>query len=175
MVMGTPGTLSRLDGHVKVGAQPTLGELTRAMSDMLLIGVEGYYTKYRALASAVDGATRAIEAAGMTLIHAHNRARGSTAFGVEDPSQRVFKLLKKKGHAPAPLFQIYPVDRSRCQTGWLMSLTPHCLREVDGVPALDIFVSDLVACHKQVPACPARPNCDPPPHRVLPRLVGLVL
>ena len=29
-----------------------------------------------------------------------------------------------------------------------MSLTPHCLREINGKPALDIFVADLVECHK---------------------------
>lgn len=29
-----------------------------------------------------------------------------------------------------------------------MSLTPHCLRDVNGKRALDIFVDDLVECHK---------------------------
>jgi hypothetical protein len=41
MAMGTPGTLSHLNGRVKVGAQPTRGELARAMADMLLVGSEG--------------------------------------------------------------------------------------------------------------------------------------
>jgi hypothetical protein len=31
-----------------------------------------------------------------------------------------------------------------------MSLTPHCLRNINGVMALDIFVSDLVAASREV-------------------------
>ena len=57
-----------------------------------------YHAKYRTLAAAVTKLTDKIAAAGMTVIHAHNRVRGSTAFGVEDPSARVMSMLKKKGH-----------------------------------------------------------------------------
>jgi hypothetical protein len=31
--------------HLQVGAQPTRGELARAMADMLLVGEEGYHEK----------------------------------------------------------------------------------------------------------------------------------
>merc|ERR1719443_731512 len=86
MVMGSKGTLSHLTGHIKVGGPPSNGELVRAMSDMALVGVEGYYEKYNRLSDAVDEATDAMAAAGMTILHAHNRVKGSTAFGVEDPS-----------------------------------------------------------------------------------------
>jgi hypothetical protein len=156
MAMGTPGTLSRLTGLVKVGAQPTRGELTRAMADMLLVGMEGYHEKYNRLSAAVDDATEKIAAAGMTIVHSHNRVRGSTAFSVEDPSAEVSRKLKKKGHGPSPVFRLHPEDPSRCQTAFLMSLTPHCLREItEGVPALDIFVADVVACHKEAKANPS--------------------
>ena len=32
--------------HVKVSAQPTHGELVRALADMLLVGVDGYHRTY---------------------------------------------------------------------------------------------------------------------------------
>jgi hypothetical protein len=117
MAMGTTGTLSRLAGTAKMGAQPSRGELVRAMADMLLVGVEGYHEKYATLATAVADATAQIDAAGMALVHAHNRVRGSTVFSVEDPSAQVMSLLKKKGHGPLPLFRVCPEDPSRCQTG----------------------------------------------------------
>jgi len=152
MVMGTKGTLSSLNGHIKVGAQPTNGGLIRAMADMLLVGVQGYHTKYQKLAISIDKALESFQAAGMTVIHSHNRAKGSTAFGIEDPSAVVQKMLKKKGHGPAPLFRLCPADLGRCQTGWLMSATPHWLREVNGVPAIDVFVADVIECHKAAAA-----------------------
>merc|ERR1719361_1505123 len=49
MTMGTPGTLSHLTGHVRVGAAPCRGELIRAIADLSLVGVDGYYEKYQAL------------------------------------------------------------------------------------------------------------------------------
>lgn len=155
MAMGSAGTLSHLNGHVKVGSQPSNGELIRAMADMLHIGVDGYYAKYKELYAAVDSATSRMETAGLTLIHAHNRVKGSTAFGVEDPNARMGRIMKKKGHSPAPLFNISPSNPTRCQTGFLMSLTPHVLREVRGVPALDIFVEDVIEAKKTVDASPS--------------------
>ena len=75
---------------------------------------------------------------------------------MEDPSAGVSRLVKAKGHAPSPVFRIAPDEPERCQTGFLMSLTPHCLREVQpGVPALDIFVRDLVSCHRESQAQPS--------------------
>merc|ERR1712023_246580 len=99
---------------------------------MLLVGLEGYHEKYNKLASAVDDVTRKISDAGMKIIHAHNRVKGSTAFSPEDPK--------------------------RCQSGFLLSLTPHCLRQVGpggGKPALDVFVEDLVECHDSITRKPS--------------------
>ena len=125
------------------------------MADMLLVGYEGYHEKYNRLAAAVDAATRKIEAAGMRVIHARHRARGSTAFSVEDPSARVTRMLKGCGHGPSPVFRMHPHAPERCQTGFLMSLTPHALREIKpGVSALDIFVADLTECHSRAAANP---------------------
>lgn len=153
MVMGTPGTLSALSGHVKVGAQPSHGELVRALADMLLVGVDGYYEKYRALAASVAEATKTMSSAGMKFIHSQNRVTGSTAFGVEDPSGCIGKRLKKHGHAPSPLFGIAPEDPSRCQTGFLLHVTPHALRMMENSKkALDIFVADAVESYKHVSA-----------------------
>lgn len=149
MAMGTPGTLSHLSGHARVGAPPSVGELVRARADMALVGVDGYYEKYRNLVEAIEVATRTFEAAGLKFVHGHHRAKGSTAFGIEDPSGCTAKKLKKLGHGPAPLFGISPENPDRCQTGFLLSLTPHCLRELDdGKPALDVFVRDLVQVKK---------------------------
>lgn len=151
MAMGTPGTLSLLSGHVKVGEQPSNGALVRAMSSMALVGVDGYYEKYRHLGAAVAETTQAIASAGMTLINSHNRVFGSTAFGVEDPSACLQKKLKKKGHGPAPLFGIAPQHPNRCQSGFLFHLTPHSLRTLnDGKKALDVLVTDLVESHNAI-------------------------
>jgi len=156
MAMGTPGTLSLLDGHVKVGSQPTRGELVRCMADMLLVGREGYHEKYNRLAAAVDDATKKIEAAGMHIVHGQYRVRGSTAFTVEDPSARIQRMLKKCGHGPSPAFKLNSPFPDRCQTGFLMSLTPHGIREMKpGMTALDIFVADSIESHKKAMASPS--------------------
>jgi hypothetical protein len=85
-------------------------------------------------------------------------ARDAPARSVEDPSARVVRLVKAKGHAPSPLFRIAPDEPDRCQTGLYMSLTPHCLRELrPGVPALGVFVKDLVACYRES-QCESRAN-----------------
>jgi len=150
-VVGTPGTLSHLRGHIKVGSQPGRGELVRALSDMLLVGVGGYMSKYHQLAEALDGAVATIEGAGMTVVHAHNRIAGSTVIAVEDPSAVLTRKLKKKGHSFAYLFNIAPDEPHKCQTGWSLSLTPYSLREITpGKTALQTFLDDLLATHAVV-------------------------
>lgn len=99
MSMGTRGALSPLKGAIRVGAAPCKGELVRAIADLSLVGVEGYYTKYHALVSAVETATRTMEASGMMIIHSHHRIKGSTVLAVEDPSALTSKKLKKKDTA----------------------------------------------------------------------------
>jgi hypothetical protein len=149
MTMGTPGTLSNLNGHVRVGAAPTKGELIRAIADLSLVSVDGYYEKYRGLASAVEKLVQTMEASGMTIIHAKNRVKGSTVFAVEDPSAVLGKKLKKKGHSTMPIYQVCPQQPMRCQMGFQLSLTPHSLRNVnDGKPALEVFERDVVEVHK---------------------------
>jgi len=153
MAMGTPGTLSTLSGHVKVGSQPSRGDLVRAIADMHLVGVDGYYEKYLALGAAVADAQKSLSNAGMTIIHSQHKVPGATAFGVEDPSGVVQKKLKKKGHAPSVLYGLAPENPKRVQTGWLLSMTPHGLRQMpNGKKALDIFVADAAECHKHVTA-----------------------
>lgn len=153
MVMGTPGTLSALSGRVKVGSQPSHGALVRGLADMLLVGVEGYYEKYRELAACVAEATKTMSSAGMKFIHSQNRVSGSTAFGVEDPSGCIGKKLRKQGHAPSPLFGIAPEHPSRCQTGFLLHVTPHALRTMENSKkAFDIFVADAVQSYRHVSA-----------------------
>mmetsp|Transcript_78641 Transcript_78641/g.138675 ORF Transcript_78641/g.138675 Transcript_78641/m.138675 type:complete len:852 (-) Transcript_78641:99-2654(-) len=153
MAMGTPGTLSSLSGQVKVGSQPSQGALIRVLADMLLVGADGYYEKYRMLGAAVADVTKSLADSGMKLIHVQNKVVGATAFSVEDPSGVMQKKLKKKGHAPSPLFGMAPEDPKRVQTGYLLHLTPHALRQMEnGKRALDIFVVDAIESHKQVSA-----------------------
>merc|ERR1712045_69999 len=99
------------------------------MADMLLVGREGYHEKYNRLAAAADAATKKMEAAGLHIVHGQNRVRGSTVFTVEDPSARILGMVKKCGHGPSPCLKLTPESPDRCQTGFLMSLTPHALRE----------------------------------------------
>merc|ERR1712137_54595 len=61
MAMGTPGTLSHLSGRRRVSAQPSNGELIRAMADLTLIGVAGYHEKYSKLVGTVVETTKMIE------------------------------------------------------------------------------------------------------------------
>jgi hypothetical protein len=84
-------------GCVRVGSQPSKGQLVRAIADCFLVSVEGYYAKYRRLASEVSGAAAAIEAAGLTVVHGANRAKGSTVLAVEDESCALAERLKPKG------------------------------------------------------------------------------
>jgi hypothetical protein len=151
MTMGTPGTLSHLTGHVRVGAAPSKGELVRAMADLSFIGVEGYYNKYHELVAAVDNALQTMESNGMKVIHSHNRAKGSTVFAVEDPGAVLGKALKKKGHGTAPIYQVAPTSPDRVQSGFQLSLTLNALRPVkEGKPALDVFTGDVVEIQKAV-------------------------
>lgn len=145
MAMGTAGTLSHLSGYLRVGAAPCRGELVRAIADLSLVSVNGYYEKYDTLASAISGMLGDCEAAGMTIIHSKHRPKGSTVFAIEDPSAVVGKRLKQKGHAPGPIYETYPDEQGRCQTGFQFSLTPHVLRVVkDGKSALEMFRDDVV-------------------------------
>lgn len=89
----------------------------------------------------------------MKIIHGQHRAMGSTVFAVEDPSAVVCKKLKKKGHGTAPIYLVCPSEPNRCQSGWQLSLTPHCLRPFkDGRSALEIFSDDVLECHKAAQA-----------------------
>ena len=146
-VVGTPGTLAHLRGFDRVGARPTRGHLIRALADVLFVGVAGYYRKYRELAAAVKGAERALEAAGARVVHGEHRVRGSTVLAVYAPASVLTARLKKRGHSTAFLYNLHPEDAAKCQYGWALSLTPHCLRKIDGDrSALDVFLADAVAC-----------------------------
>lgn len=149
MVMGTLGTLQHLTGHVRVGAAPSRGELVRAGADLSLMGVDRYHDKYTTLAAAVGKLTTTMEEAGMKIIHAQHRATGSSVISVEDPRVVVQRKLKKLGYGVAPLYKLHPDQPTRCQTGWMLSLTPYALRERDGRPALDAFAADVVRVHRE--------------------------
>lgn len=148
-MIGTPGALAPLRDHVRVGAQPSKGELIRALADFLLVGVHGYHEKYLELAALIATAVASFEAAGMKVVNSDHRLSGSTVFGIEDPNAVLTKQLKKRGHSPMFLFALCPKDPRRCQYGFQLSLTPHCLRQVDkrGRSALEVFVADLLEVH----------------------------
>jgi hypothetical protein len=50
------------------------------------------------------------------------------------------------------LYNLHPSSPERCQYGWCLSFTPHCLRELDGATALDVFVRDLKVCASKAPS-----------------------
>jgi hypothetical protein len=150
-VIGTPGTLSHLDGTIKVGYQPSIPTLVRAIASMRLIGCDGYMEKYHTMGTVISQTVEHIEKAGMSVIHHQNRVAGSTVFSVEDPSGVMIKKLKKRGHAVATLFSVCPAHPERCQTGWQLSLTPHALRTVgkDGKMAVEVFREDAIASFRE--------------------------
>ena len=149
-VIGTPGTLSHLTGHIRVGGQPTTNDLIRALTSIRLVGVQQYETLYHELGLAVQKVCRIVQENGMKIIHSEHRSIGSTVVSVEDPSGYMKRKMKKKGHALASLFSVYPEDLNKCQTGWQLSLTPYSLRTVRGECALDIFLKDLACEYKKV-------------------------
>eukprot|EP00746_Dinoflagellata_sp_MGD_P009494 gnl/MRDRNA2_/MRDRNA2_119322_c0_seq1.p1 gnl/MRDRNA2_/MRDRNA2_119322_c0~~gnl/MRDRNA2_/MRDRNA2_119322_c0_seq1.p1 ORF type:complete len:685 (+),score=104.75 gnl/MRDRNA2_/MRDRNA2_119322_c0_seq1:194-2056(+) len=154
-VVGSPGTLSRLEGHVKVGHQPSAGELLRALADMMLVGVDGYNSLYYELNIALENASKTIESNGMTIVHSRNKIKGSTVLACEDPSAAMTGRLKKLGHSFALLFNLRPSDPNHCQMGWSLSMTPRVLRKIrDDKTALDVFVDDLVMVRKKFEAKP---------------------
>ena len=70
---------------------------------------------------------------------------------VHDPACRTQKLLSKRNHKCTFLYNLHPSSPERCQYGWCLSFTPHCLRELDGATALDVFVRDLKVCASKAP------------------------
>ena len=70
---------------------------------------------------------------------------------VEAPASVLTKELKRRGHAPAMLYNLAPGAPAANQYGWCLSFTPHCLRELDGATALDVFVRDLKVCAAAAP------------------------
>ena len=70
---------------------------------------------------------------------------------VHDPACRTQKLLSKRNHKCTFLYNLHPSSPERCQYGWCLSFTPHCLRELDGATALDVFVRDLKVCAAAAP------------------------
>jgi len=75
---------------------------------------------------------------------------------VHDPSAVLQKVLKKKNHGVAALFNLHPNQPHKCQTGFTLSVTPNALRPVKDDPAtgqpmsaLDVFTNDLI----EVSAC----------------------
>jgi hypothetical protein len=117
---------------------------------MRLVGQHKYVELYLALNETATRAVHVLEAAGMTVLHTHYRAQGSTVIAVEDPSGAVCKKMKKKGHKLGLLFAVAPDEPARCQTGWQLSLTLHALRDINGRQALDIFLEDVVASFHEV-------------------------
>lgn len=129
----------------------------RAMADMLLVGLDGYKQKYIELAAAIAQSLATIEASGMRIIHGQNRIRGSTVVAIEDRSGVMSRKLKKLGHSTACIYDACPKDPSRCQSGFQLSFTPHCLREVKGGrTALSVFTADLIKTHEHV--CSSYPS-----------------
>ena len=91
----------------------------------------------------------------MTIVHAKNRAKGSSVIATEDPSGVIQLKIKKLGHSSATLFNLNPTSPGTCQTGWSLSFTVHCLRKVDGdKSALDVYLGDLVKVYKEVQSKP---------------------
>lgn len=102
--------------QIAVGAQPTKGQLVRALADMHLVGVEGYRHKYVELVAQLERAEETISGAGMTLVHRENRIKGSTVLAVEDPSALVTRRMKKLGHSFAYLYNLHPEQPQRTQS-----------------------------------------------------------
>jgi len=118
---------------------------------MQMVGKEKYVQQYSLLGEYMAKLERVVEdQLGLVVIHQKHRVKGSTVLSVEDPSGIYKQKLKKFGHTLASLFNLYPEEPHRCQTGWQLSLTPHGIRDINGTCALDLFIADLIATHQLV-------------------------
>jgi hypothetical protein len=151
-VVGTKGSLRALRGALRVGARPTRAALVRALANVASVTPQGYDTIYRNLASRVKVVEETCSALNLDVVHARHRKGGSTVLAVHDPACRTQKLLSKRNHKCTFLYNLHPLDETKCQYGWCLSFTPHCLRELDGATALDVFVRDLKVCAAAAPA-----------------------
>mmetsp|Transcript_6293 Transcript_6293/g.19011 ORF Transcript_6293/g.19011 Transcript_6293/m.19011 type:complete len:767 (+) Transcript_6293:185-2485(+) len=151
-VVGTKGSLRALRGALRVGARPTRAALVRALANVASVTASGYDTIYRNLASRVKVVEETCSSLSLEVVHACHRKEGSTVLAVHDPACRTQKLLSKRNHKATFLYNLHPLDRTRCQYGWCLSFTPHCLRELDGATALDVFVRDLKVCASKAPS-----------------------
>eukprot|EP00927_Polykrikos_kofoidii_P034798 TRINITY_DN2943_c0_g2_i1.p1 TRINITY_DN2943_c0_g2~~TRINITY_DN2943_c0_g2_i1.p1 ORF type:complete len:873 (+),score=144.30 TRINITY_DN2943_c0_g2_i1:91-2619(+) len=150
-IIGTSKIMSWLKGRARVGARPHVADLVRALANVKLMGQEGYQKLYTDFNEAIEGAVKTIEDTGMTVIHKQHRVKGSTVIAVEDPSGAVSRKLTKKGYSPNSIYNVSPLEPSRCQTGWQLSLTPHHLRRLkSGKTALESFIDDLVSAKHSV-------------------------
>ena len=151
-VVGTKGSLRALRGALRVGARPTRHALVRALANVASVTPQGYDTIYRNLASRVKVVEETCSALQLEVVHARHRKEGSTVLAVHDPACRTQKLLSKRNHKCTFLYNLHPLDQTTCQYGWCLSFTPHCLRELDGATALDVFVRDLKVCASKAPS-----------------------
>ena len=151
-VVGTKGSLQALRGALRVGARPTRAALVRALANVASVTPQGYDTIYRNLASRVKVVEETCSSLNLDVVHACHRREGSTVLAVHDPACRTQKLLSKRNHKCTFLYNLHPLDQTKCQYGWCLSFTPHCLRELDGATALDVFVRDLKVCAAAAPS-----------------------
>jgi len=124
----------------------------RALANVASVTPQGYDTIYRNLASRVKVVAETCSALQLEVVHARHRKEGSTVLAVHDPACRTQKLLSKRNHKCTFLYNLHPLDETKCQYGWCLSFTPHCLRELDGATALDVFMRDLKVCAAAAPA-----------------------
>lgn len=151
-VVATNGALTPLRGALRVGARPTRDALVRGLANMVSVSATGYDTIYRNLASKVAEVADTCSTLNLDVVHASSRVKGSTVLAVHDPAATLQKALSMKNHKATFLYNLHPADPAACQYGWCLSFTPHCLRELDGTQALDVFVRDLRACAATAPA-----------------------
>jgi len=151
-MIGTNGVLLPLKGYRKVGFQPQLADLVRALADVKLVGKDGYYRLYKDFSHAIDAVVAKMEGVGMKVIHGANRIRGSTVVAMEDPSGAIARKMKKKGYSTMCIYNVSPEHPERCLNGWQLSFTPHALRQVkDGDrTCLQAFLDDLLVVHASV-------------------------
>ena len=67
----------------------------RALADMCLVGVQGYMQLYHSLAVRLEQLEGAVAKAGLTIVHAHNRPKGSTVISCEDRDAMLTRTLTR--------------------------------------------------------------------------------
>jgi hypothetical protein len=155
-VFGTPNTLTHvMEGKIRVGAEPSKGDVIRAILDLSCVSAKGYVKLYKHLQDVISKTTQTLEKAGLRQVRTAHRVYGSTVICFDDPSGAIGRKLKKRGFETSSIFNLYDGSKqesSNLSSALQLSVTPRVLRRIPGSGkiALDLFIEEAIKVKNEV-------------------------